>query len=86
MIFTSLDHNQVNSCHHLFKFLRKLKIIGLIETQVVGAPPTMTSRYILTIEKYHPGVYKTGMEIAMERLDELGFAFDGPDEDNQAVS
>jgi hypothetical protein len=67
MIYDKLAPEEVNTVHHLFKFLRKLRVIGLIDTKVNGVPPSMTGVYALSIIKIHHGVFISADDL-MESL------------------
>lgn len=67
-----LSYEQVNAYHTLVKFLRRLKVIGVVETEVnsiteFGRP----RKYTLKVTQYSPGVYKTPLEEREEALMEL---------------
>jgi hypothetical protein len=67
-----LSYEQVNAFHELAKFLRKLRIIGILETKVTSVTEFGKPRlYRVSIESYTPGVYKTGLESREEALREL---------------
>jgi hypothetical protein len=57
MIYDNLKPEVISNIYNLFKFLRKLRIVGLIETKVQGTPPTMAGSYSLSIYRIHAGVF-----------------------------
>ena len=71
---------QVNATKSLFKFLRKLKVCGIVVVTVEGLNPwemeTPMHRhkwsYSMKMSEYIPGVYRTPVEIAEDALE---FAF-----------
>lgn len=72
MIFDSITADQITSIHILFKFLRKLRIIGLIKTNVRPIPLTemgRPTRYTITYSSYDHS-YKNRLT-PEEALDEL---------------
>lgn len=69
-MYSKLTLDQVNSLHMLFKFLRKLETIGIIETDVATVPLTdfgRPFRYSVKIIAYYPGQYQSDQD----KLDEL---------------
>jgi hypothetical protein len=55
MIFRNISADQVNSVHELFLFLRKLKIIGTVETHTERTPLSEEGRlciYTLSFKSY----------------------------------
>lgn len=59
----NLSEDQINSLHILFKFLRRLKAIGIVETKIISyriSENGVTNRvFDVDISQYFPGQYKT---------------------------
>lgn len=76
-----MTSSSVQNTHMLFKFLRRLRVMGLIETKVESRALTEFGRpvvYSMSILKYHPGVFKTTEEHLEELLASMGYGFDDP--------
>jgi hypothetical protein len=62
---------QVNSLHNLFKLLRKLRVIGLVDTKVVKESLSESGRgpscYRVEILKIHSKAYESPEEL-LEKL------------------
>ncbi len=65
-------YEQITAIHEMLKFLRKIRAVGLVETKVTSITEFGKPRlYKIQLDKYHPGVYKTGMDKAEEALAEM---------------
>lgn len=80
MTYHNMSTEKVNSVHTLFKFLRALHVLGVIETVVSAHSMSEFGKprlYSMKIIKYSPGVYETADDKALMVFTRLGF-FDGP--------
>ena len=66
MVFDNITATQTVSTHVLFRTLRRLRVIGLIETEVLGG--SEYNRYSMSIKSYHPSKYGSPEEDLYDAL------------------